>query len=245
MTRFIASITTAAAMVVLCASRVGAGVVLSETHTTAGPHGREAQDRTIYVQGNKQKIETSTLQVITDLDRRVVYVVNPRQREYVESPLQAMKTPTQDADLDLELHLKKTGNKRVLANHSCDEYTGYTNADDLTEIAVNACISKDAPGVGEVGGFEDRLLAELQSGKSGQSQNQRSGLVLARVAVVKMRLPDPSGKSRPTALLAERTEVNSISVKPLAVSTFAPPKDFHKITKLPPPAAVPYHVIGT
>jgi P pilus assembly chaperone PapD len=78
MRRVMTGISAAAAIVILCSSAAHAGVVLSETRTTAGPNGKESQDRTIYVQGNKQKIETQTLQVITDLDKRVVYVVNPQ-----------------------------------------------------------------------------------------------------------------------------------------------------------------------
>jgi hypothetical protein len=153
-----------------------------------------------------------------------------------------MNPSTQDAGIDLELHLKKTGNKQVLANHSCEEYIGAASADSLTQVAVNACVSRDAPGAREVGSFEDRLLAELQSGETGSSANP--GLVLARVAVVKVRLPGPSGKSRPRALLVEKTEVNNISVKPLAASTFAPPTGFNKVPKSPPPALTPDRVIG-
>ena len=87
---------------VLCASAAYPGVVLSETHTTAGPNGKEVQDRTIYVQRNKQKIKGPLLQVITGLDKGIVYIIDPRRREYIQSPLEAVSALMLARNIDLE-----------------------------------------------------------------------------------------------------------------------------------------------
>ena len=71
-------------------SAVSAGVVMSETAVASGLNGNEMVHRTIYVQGNKQKVDTDGLQTITDLDKRLVYVVDKTHKDYVELPLASM-----------------------------------------------------------------------------------------------------------------------------------------------------------
>ena len=68
-------------------SVLSAGVIMSETAITSGPIGHIAQQRTIYIQGNKQRVDTADVQTITDLDKRLLYIVDKKAREYVEESL--------------------------------------------------------------------------------------------------------------------------------------------------------------
>ena len=72
--------------IVLVAKAWG-GVVMSETSVATSPAGTTTQHRTIYVQGNKQKVERPGVDSITDLDKGVVYVVDKQQKRYLEMPV--------------------------------------------------------------------------------------------------------------------------------------------------------------
>ncbi len=72
------------------ATAVWAGVVMSETAVARGLNGNEMIHRTIYVQGNKQKVDTDGVQTIMDLDKRLFYVVDKTHKNYVELPLASM-----------------------------------------------------------------------------------------------------------------------------------------------------------
>src|SRR5215472_7366806 len=79
-----------ALLLLASAGRLYAGVVMAETSFTKGPNGQiSSQDKTVYVQGNKQRIELGNVTEITDLDKNVVYIVNKHDRAYAEMPLQA------------------------------------------------------------------------------------------------------------------------------------------------------------
>jgi hypothetical protein len=57
-------------------SVLSAGVIMSETAIRSGPIANIAQQRTIYIQGNKQRVDTADVQTITDLDKRLLYIVD-------------------------------------------------------------------------------------------------------------------------------------------------------------------------
>src|SRR5690242_11409200 len=69
------------------AAILSAGVVVSETATETGPVAKAIQRRTIYVQGDKQKVDTDGMQTITDLDQRVFYLIDKQRKNYVVMPL--------------------------------------------------------------------------------------------------------------------------------------------------------------
>lgn len=76
------------ALVIASARGLFAGVVMAETSTSTSPDGQsESQVKTIYVQGNKQKIERQDVAAITDLDKSLIYIVDKQHHEYAEIPL--------------------------------------------------------------------------------------------------------------------------------------------------------------
>jgi hypothetical protein len=77
------------------------------------------KDKTVYVQGNKQKIERGSIASITDLDKQVVYIIDKDRRLYAEMPLQALSSARSDNPHG-EAILTRTGKTRVIANHPCN-----------------------------------------------------------------------------------------------------------------------------
>ena len=82
--------------VLASAGNLCAGVVMTETSTTSGPTGETSSlDRTVYVQGNKQKVERSAAITITDLDNSIIYIIDNKDRAYTEVPLHALGSSDQ------------------------------------------------------------------------------------------------------------------------------------------------------
>jgi hypothetical protein len=220
-------------------SAVSAGVVMSETAVASGLNGNEMVRRTIYVQGNKQKVDTDGVQTITDLDKRLLYVVDKTRKNYVELPLTSLSgAPEGSVPGGAAIVLKRTGGTQVVAAHSCDEYRGRTVNDQL-QITVSACVSASAPGASEVARFDRRMISQIAGLKPGTSTEESAGVVLQKKSVVNLRVSGPAQQGYRTASMTTKTTVNSIKVRPLAAQTFAPPKGYAKVEKKETPAELP------
>ena len=130
----------ATGLIVLMASPVFAGVVLSETSLAKGPGGEMSQSRTVYVQGNKQRVERGAIDAITDLDKSVVYVIDKDHKSYAELPLQTLRPSTSPNVRTAAIQLTRTGKVRTIANHRCNEYraVGGDKVESITEDQVLA-----------------------------------------------------------------------------------------------------------
>jgi hypothetical protein len=129
--------------------------------------------RTIYVQGNKQKVEKPRVDSITDLDKGVVYIVDKRHKEYLEIPITDSRLDQRgQRDSQSEsILLDKTPDTCLVANQTCSEYRGaHTNENE--RIAVSACVSLNAPGTSEVVAFDEKLSRAVGV----QGQVPRKGL---------------------------------------------------------------------
>ncbi len=213
------------------ASALSAGVVMSETAIANSSTGNAVQHRTIYVQGNKQKVDSGDVQTITDLDKRLVYIVDKDRKNYLELPLAILSAPpASEGPVSAAIELKRTGAKQTVANQNCDEYRGRQRNDQL-EIAVSACVSTSAPGAKEIARFDGKMLAQipgLQTEASGSA-----GVVLEKKSVVNLRVADLSEQRYRIASLTTKTTVNDIRVTHLAARTFQPPKGYSKVEKQP------------
>lgn len=229
---------------------VFAGVVMSETAIAAGPSSASVENRTIYVQGNKEKIEKPNVDAITDLDKGVVYIVDKSHKEYVQLPLQSLVSGgANGSDSGVEaIRLHKTGQTHVIANQHCTEYRE-TEANELEHVTVSACISRNAPGANEVIAFEQKMISRLQDAAPQQFEkkplpnapekrnDESAGLLLQNLSVISFRVPDPSqsNDSYRTVSFVTRTELKHIQVKQLPDDAFAPPRSFVKLEKHPSP----------
>ncbi len=219
------------------ASMLSAGVVMSEIATTMGPNGKGVQRRTIYIQGDKQKVDTEALQTITDLDKRVFYVIDKEKKDYAEVPLTSVSNslPGRDSGPATTITLQRTGKSQVIASVRCDEYRGGESKGHV-QLTVSACVSSSAPGAQEVARF-DRKMVERMAGvdKPAASGKDAAGVVLQKKSVLSLKLPDLArkGKGYRTASLVSNTTVDKIKVQSLAAQTFMPPKGYNRLKNKP------------
>ena len=167
-------------LVLVLAGRLFAGVVMTETSFAKGPDGEiSSQNKTVYVQGNKQKVERGGIAEITDLDKSVIYMIDKQDRVYTEMPLQALNSSQPDS-MQGETILKKTGEIRVIANNSCSEYRR-VQKNKLERITLSACVSTHAPGAKELSKFARNMVTRLSGRKFERSvKNDAAGLILEK-----------------------------------------------------------------
>lgn len=222
-------------LVLASAGRLFAGVVIAETSFAKGPNGQIfPQDKTIYVQGNKQRIELGNVTEITDLDKNVVYIVNKHDRAYAEMPLQTSSS-SQPHSMHGKVILKRTGEMRVIANHPCSEYRT-VEGNELERVTITACVSTSAPGAKELSGFDRNMVTRLSGRKFERpAENGPAGLILEKQSVLSFRVPDSSrDRTYRTASYLVETRVNKITLQPLPPTTFNPPDGYSKLQNLPP-----------
>jgi hypothetical protein len=221
---------TAFSIVLASARTLFAGVVMAETSTATGPAGKTSQTSTVYVQGDKQKVERQGSDSIIDLNKSAIYIIDKDKKSYAELPLRALKSSKPADSQDGAIQLNRTGKERVIANHSCSEYRGVA-ANALERVTVNACVSSNVPGGNEMTAFERNMLSRLKGGQAGRSpQNDSAAVILERQSIVSVRVPDLSGrKTYRTASLSAKNRVDDIHLKPLPADTFELPKGFTKL----------------
>ena len=210
-----------------------AGVVMSETSSVNGPIANQAEHRTIYVQGNKQKIDMDGVATITDLDKRQLFIVDKQHRNYIEVPLNLLseRIPDSEEPETAEIVLKRTGRTHVVADQRCDEYRG-RKGDDKIKIAVSACVSKDARGAQEITRFDNEMISHLRGSKI-KTDQEAGAIVLQKESVVNFRVPDPSRHGYRTASLVTKARVNDIRLRQLPAQTFTPPKGYARVEDEP------------
>ncbi|MBV8360757.1 MAG: hypothetical protein JO189_22900 [Deltaproteobacteria bacterium] len=222
------------------AGRLFAGVVMAETSFAKSPNGQiSSQDKTVYVQGNKQRIELGNVAEITDLDKKVVYIINRHDRAYAEMPLQAPSSSQPDG-MQHEVILKKTGEVRLIANHPCSEYRT-VEGNELELVTISTCVSTTAPGAKELSEFARNIITRFSGHKFERpAEKGQAGLMLEKQSVLSFRVPDSSrDRTYHTASYLVETRVNKITQQPLLPETFNPPDGYRKLQNLPPRTAPP------
>jgi hypothetical protein len=97
-------------------SNVYGVVITQEQHVTSGQSTRDSE-QTILVQGNKQKMVTERHTVITDLDKGLMYVIDPKEKTYFEIafPPKGQMAATMAASTTAAMNFKKAGTSREIA----------------------------------------------------------------------------------------------------------------------------------
>jgi Domain of unknown function (DUF4412) len=216
-----------------------AGVVLHETETVDRGNGKpETQDRTVMVQGNKQKTVTARSQVVIDLDKGSMYVINPAEKAYVEMPFPPTgKMGKLMAQRMAAMDFQKTGKHATVAGYPCDEYTGGGDMGNGTYKVVG-CFSSSAPGAADFTAFQKGMAAKLK-GDSTAKDNIPGGLPLEVTSTTKMTSFNMPGISSEQAakikdMLAKRppvtnkTVVTKVTVQEIAAADFAIPAGYKK-----------------
>jgi len=216
------------------AAIASAGVVMSETAIASGPGGKGIQRRMIYIQGDKQKVDSGSLQSITDLDKRMFYLIDKHNRNYVEVPLAALEKtlPGGGEEGAAAIELQRTGRTRVVGANRCDEYRG-GEGNNHARLIVSACVSNSAPGAREVARFDRKMVERLAGIQKPDSGKDSAGVVLQKKSVLNVKLPSLENKGFRTASVVTRTTVDYIEVKRLAEQTFLPPKGYTRLHTRP------------
>jgi hypothetical protein len=235
----------------MTAMPAAAGVVITQKqHVSTGAQSRDTV-QTISVQGNKQKMVTERHTIITDLDKGMMYVLDPASKTYfeIEFPPQGQMAAMMAASTSAAMNFKKSSNQRKIAGYKCTEFdgAGHMMTGDYT---VKECFSTDAPGAQEFAAFEQKMADKLKAAGNSQANGEvPGGVPLALDSSMKMgKLNLPAGMSPDQAakineMMAKRppvvtsTLVEKIEARKLADSDFAIPSGFAK-RELPTPGAM-------
>jgi hypothetical protein len=209
-----------------------AGVVMAETSFAAGARGSIAQNKTLYVQGNKQKFEEEGITQITDLDKNLVYIIDKNRGVFAETPLQTLSSE-QLENLYGEPILTKTGKTRVVADHPCQEYRA-ADGNKLEHATVSACVSSNVPGAKEIAEFDRNMIARLGGHKSEEKSMRSDGasLILEKKSTLSFRLSDWSRGNAYQTMVVE-TRVDKIQSITLPPETFKPSTGYKKLQNQP------------
>jgi uncharacterized protein DUF4412 len=234
------SLTLLAGMVMLLGSSAAwGGVVMTETESmVSGPTPRTAQ-RTVMIEGNREKMLTDRNQIITDLDKGVIYIIDPAKKSYMEMPFPP-QGPMKSMIGGPAMHttFTKTGKSRTVAGYKCEEYTG-TGKFMMGDFSVVSCVSSGAPGAKEFSKFEKAMMAKLKDSSLALPSNLPDGVPLAQDTTTKMsgmampNLP-PEAAAQLKQQMANRppivtkTEVTKLEVQKIADSEFQVPEGFTK-----------------
>jgi hypothetical protein len=243
-----------AALLTLGPSSALAGVVINQTETVlSGPAGSgqppQTRQRTIMIEGNKEKMIDGNREMITDLDAGTMDVIDPAHKMYVEIPFppkgmmgQAAANPSQHADF------VATGKTRTVAGYPCEEYKG-SGKFAIGEFSMISCVSKTAPGAAEYFNFQKAMIAKVKNGAA--PTNLPNGIPMVQDTTTIMK-PTQISNMPPQAAaqlkldlakrppLVTRTEVTKVESQKIAASELQVPAGYTKREPLvpaqPPPA---------
>jgi hypothetical protein len=223
-----------------------AGVVITQKqHVSSGTNTRDSE-QTISVQGNKEKLVDERHTIILDLDKGMMYSLDPKAKTYFEIEF-SPKGPQAAMMAEAGMNFKKAGTTREIVGYKCTDYEGgmHVMAGDYT---VKECFSTSAPGAEEFAAFEKNMADKLKSAGTPTGTGEiPGGVPLALDSTMKMgkvNIPGmaPDQAAKINEMMAKRppvttsTMVEKIETKKLADSDFAVPSGFTK-RELPGPGS--------
>lgn len=114
---------------VCCALNACAADFSADMVNTAG--GRTMQGK-IYMAGNKMRMETAEGITITRMDKRVVWILMPREKMYMEQEFDQSKAPQTSEKVTGEVERKKVG-QEMIEGKQADKYEIVYMADNKKE----------------------------------------------------------------------------------------------------------------
>jgi hypothetical protein len=215
-----------------------AGVVLEEAETIDQGNGPVTGNRTVMVQGNKQKTVVNDRALITDLDRGLMIQVDDKNKSFIEMPF----PPTGGAAAMMsrlgtsKMNFTKTGAAQKVAGYSCNDYEGQGNMANRV-VTVKGCFSTSAPGATDFKKFQATMAQKAKGTPLEMLSQTPAGVPLKLDSSTKMTVPaglppDQAQKfkqmigNRPP--IVTRATVTKITERTLAAATFEAPAGYKK-----------------
>jgi len=230
-----------AALVIFAGSGAAhAGVVVSEQEVIDQGAGQPVtHNRTVMIQGNKQKMITDRAQVVTDLDSGTMYLMNPEKKQYVEMPFPPKGPMAQMMSQRMStLNFKKTGGSKTVSGYACQEYTGAGSMMG-NQYSVTGCFSTKAPGAKDFDTFQKTMASKVKGTAMAMQGEVPDGVPMQLDSTTKITnfsmpgmSPDQAAKLK--QMLANRppvvskTTVTEITSKDISADTFKVPAGFTK-----------------
>lgn len=228
-------------LLMLAAGAAHAGVVVEEQEIVNRGTGQpQTHNRTVMIEGNKQKMVMDRETVVTDLDKGVMYMLDPQHKTYLELPFPPhgrMAAMMAGAGAST-LNFKKTGSRATVAGYSCDEYNGTGNMMG-NQYTVKGCFSTKAPGSADFTAFQRKMEVKVKGTPMEMTGSIPDGVPLkldSRTKLTHVSVPgmSPEQAAKLNQMLAGRppvvteTTVTKIASRSLTADTFTVPAGYTK-----------------
>jgi hypothetical protein len=165
-----------------------AGVVMTQEIVTSSGSSSSTDNRTVMIDGNKQKIVMRGQVVVLDLDGGKMIVLNPAAKTYSEMPFPPtgqMATMMQNVG-GVNLDFKKTGSAQTMSGYQCQQYDSSAKS-AMGEFSASGCFSAQAPGAAQYAAFTSHLAQKfVDAGLAKTSGNQPDGIPITLETTTKL-----------------------------------------------------------
>jgi hypothetical protein len=215
-----------------------AGVVMTQEIVTNSGSNTSTDNRTVMVQGNKQKVVMRGQTIVLDLDKGKMLVLDGGAKTYTELPFPPqgpMASMMQNMG-GVNLDFKKTGGSQTLSGYKCEEYDS-TGKSMMAEFSAKGCFSSDAPGAAQYVAFTELLAKKFAAAGMAKTSGNPDGVPLVLETTTKFtnfNIPGmpPEQAEKLKAMMANRppttskSTTTSIKTEDLPAGTFEVPAGY-------------------
>jgi hypothetical protein len=216
-----------------------AGVVMTQDIVTSSGSSSSTDNRTVMIEGNKQKVVMREQTIVLDLDGGKMIVLNPATKTYTELPFPPtgqMATMMQNVG-GVNLDFKKTGATQTMLGYRCQQFDS-TAKSPMGEFTASGCFSSEAPGAAQYAAFTQHLEKKFaDAGMAKTTGNQPDGVPIKLDTTTKLtnfsipgmppeqaeKLKSMMANRRPTI---SKTTTTSIKTADLPSDTFGIPAGY-------------------
>ena len=229
-------ITASAVLLLLAAAPSFAGVtIVQQESVSTGGGPASASDRTLMIEGNKEKTFDARQTMMIDLDAGAAIILNPAARSATQMPFpfRGAIAAMMQGMYGSGIVFQPTGVHRTLLGYTCDEYSGSGKL-PTGDFSGSGCFSKDAPGATEYSAFYKQFGERI---RGGPDSGVPAGIPLTLETTVKMTgvsIPGISPEqeralseiaSKQPAVVSS-VKITSIKTGALPVTAFAIPEGY-------------------